>query len=110
MTALNKRLPVGCVSFLLTASFAMSGSVAAQSQARANGQTWTVPRTPDGQPDLQGIWTNATLTPLERPASMAGKAFLTEEEAAAIEKRTAANRAATDKFGPLESGSYNRFW
>jgi hypothetical protein len=71
---------------------------------------WTAPRTPDGQPDLQGIWTNPTLTPLERPASMAGKAFLTEEEAAAIERRTADNRAATDKFGPLAQGSYNRFW
>ena len=71
---------------------------------------WTAPRTPDGQPDLQGIWTNATLTPLERPASMKDKAFLTEEEAAAIEKRTAENRAATDKMGPLASGSYNRAW
>jgi hypothetical protein len=50
------------------------------------------------------------LTPLERPASMAGKAFLTEAEAAAIEKRTAENRSATDKFGPLDLGSYNRFW
>ena len=69
---------------------------------------WTAPRTPDGQPDLQGIWTNATLTPLERPAAMKDKAFLTEEEAAAIEKRTAENRAATDKMGPLASGSYNR--
>jgi hypothetical protein len=71
---------------------------------------WRAPRTPDGQPDLQGVWTNATLTPLERPAAMAGKAFLTEAEAAAIEKRTADNRAASDKFGPLASGSYNRFW
>jgi hypothetical protein len=71
---------------------------------------WTLPRTPDGHPDLQGIWTNATITPLERPAAMKDKAFLTEEEAAAIEKRTAENRAATDKMGPLASGSYNRAW
>jgi len=76
-----------------------------------NGQAkWPAPKTADGQPDLQGIWTNATLTPLERPASMKDKAFLTEEEAAAIEKRTAENRAATDKMGPLASGSYNRAW
>ncbi len=71
---------------------------------------WTPTRTPDGQPDLQGIWTNATITPLERPASMKDKAFFTEEEVAAIEKRTAENRAATDKMGPLASGSYNRAW
>jgi hypothetical protein len=71
---------------------------------------WTAPRTPDGQPDLQGVWTNATITPLERPAALAGKTVLTEAEAAAIERRTADNRAASDKFGPLASGSYNRFW
>ena len=33
-----------------------------------------MPRTPDGHPDLQGIWSNATRTPLERPAEFAGKA------------------------------------
>ena len=47
---------------------------------------------PDGQPDLQGIWTNATITPFERPAALAGKATLTREEAAAIEKQNALNR------------------
>ncbi len=71
---------------------------------------WTPTRTPDGQPDLQGVWTNATITPLERPAALKDKAFLTEEEAAAMEARVAQARAASDKFGPLESGSYNRFW
>ncbi len=48
------------------------------------GQT---PRTHDGRPDLQGIWTNATLTPLERPTEFAGKPVLTEQEAAVYEKR-----------------------
>ena len=47
----------------------------------------TVPRTPDGRPDLQGFWTNATFTPLERPAELAGKEFLTDAEAAAYEKQ-----------------------
>ena len=45
-----------------------------------------LPRTPDGHPDLQGMWTNATFTPFERPARFANKAFFTEEEAAAFEK------------------------
>jgi hypothetical protein len=36
---------------------------------------WTPGRTPDGQPDLQGVWTNATITPLERPAALKDKAF-----------------------------------
>lgn len=45
------------------------------------------PRIPEGRPDLQGIWTNATLTPLERPASLAGKATLTDAEAKEYEKK-----------------------
>src|SRR5712692_10451378 len=53
----------------------------------AAAQTWTPPRTPDGQPDLQGIWTNATITPLERPRELAGKQFFTEQEAAEYEKQ-----------------------
>jgi len=50
-------------------------------------KTWTPPRTADGHPDLQGIWSNAILTPLERPAELAGKPILTEQEAAAYEKQ-----------------------
>src|SRR5271165_5905234 len=46
-----------------------------------------IPRTPDGHPDLQGIWTNAVLTPLERPAELAGKLNLTDAEALAYERR-----------------------
>ena len=48
--------------------------------------SWTVPLTPDGQPDLQGHWTNDTYTPLERPAELGGKEFYTEQEAAAFVK------------------------
>ena len=56
-------------------------------QARlAEAKKWTAPRTLDGQPDLQGIWTNATITPLERPKELAGKEFFTEQEAAEYER------------------------
>jgi hypothetical protein len=44
-------------------------------------------RTPDGRPDLQGFWTNATFTPFERPQSLAGREFFTAEEAAAYEQK-----------------------
>src|SRR5206468_1822758 len=48
---------------------------------------WNPPPTPEGQPDFQGYWTNATFTPLERPAEFAGKEFLTDAEAAAYAKK-----------------------
>ena len=61
-----------------------------QSQARSatdTSPTWTPPRTPDGRPDLQGLYTTQTFTPLERPEHLAGKAFFTEEEAAALHQQ-----------------------
>ncbi|MXY24729.1 MAG: hypothetical protein F4Y45_09430 [Acidobacteria bacterium] len=70
---------------------------------------YTAPRTAWDVPDLQGIWTNATLTPVERPESMAGQ-VLTAEEAAAFETRSAEARAASDTFIPGNVGAYNQFW
>lgn len=72
-------------------------------------KAWTPTRTPDGQPDLQGIWTNPTLTSFERPARFAGKATLTEEEAAQIEREAAANNVDRPPR-PGEVGDYNRAW
>src|SRR6266550_4215143 len=66
-------------------------------------------RTPDGQPDLQGVWTNATLTPFERPAELAGKATLTEQEVASIEKAASKNRVDRPPK-PGDTGSYNQAW
>jgi hypothetical protein len=76
-------------------AIAMAGS------SLASAQTWTPPRTPDGHPDLQGIWTNASITPLERPRDLGAKELYTEEEAAAFRKRAlvpadTAQRGGTD--------------
>jgi len=50
------------------------------------GHAQTAPRTPWGDPDLQGLWSNASVTPLERPAAFADKPFWTEAEVAEVEK------------------------
>jgi hypothetical protein len=79
----------------------------------AQAGAWKAPRMPDGRPDLQGVWSYATLTPLERPAEFAGKAELSEEEAAEFERQTRA-RVSTDRRdggGGADVGrSYNEFW
>ncbi len=68
-------------------------------------------RASDGHPDLQGVWDFATLTPLERPARFAGRAFLTPAEAAALQQD--ADTGSDNDSGPPPSGqvgSYNQFW
>jgi hypothetical protein len=74
---------------------------------------WTAPRTANGQPDLQGVWSFATITPLERPAELAGKAVLTPEEAAAWEKQVIAREnkdSRSDNKLSDVSAAYNDFW
>jgi hypothetical protein len=68
-------------------------------------------KTPDGQPDIQGVWTNPTITPFERPAALKDKAFLTPEEARTLEQQSAERRARADGTSRAgDVGSYNDFW
>ena len=76
-----------------------------QSQNRSS-----LPRTPDGHPDLSGIWTNTTLTPMERPKEFAGKEFFTEEEAAAYEKRVLTGRAQEPDTAADTIADKNVWW
>jgi len=101
--------------FVLLAQMPLAGQ--ARSAAGANGaaKVWSVPRTPDGQPDLQGIWTNATVTPLERPTELAGKQVFTEGEAAEYEKqavqRNNADRNRQDLTPQADvARAYNDLW
>ena len=59
-------------------------------------RTWTLPRTTWGDPDFHGIWTYATMTPLERPREFADKDVLTADEAAAFEQQTIARQSVTN--------------
>jgi hypothetical protein len=70
-------------------------------------------RTPDGHPDLQGTWSFATITPMERPANLAGKEFFTEQEAAAYEKDVVERNNKDRRDGSAEADvgrAYNDFW
>ena len=100
---MSHRLQVSLSAFALlcagaTSVAAQGLTVAAKPAAKpAPASTNAVPplRTPDGTPDLQGYWTNTTVTPLERPKDLADKAFFTPEEAAAYAKRQLAIPEAT---------------
>src|SRR5437764_1463667 len=60
-----------------------------RTQMQLRSEPWVVPRTPDGKPDLQGIWTNATVTPLERPRELGAREVYTDEEMEAVRKDAA---------------------
>src|SRR5206468_7369264 len=109
---------------ILICILALAAPLAAQTSRPAAARP-SLPRTPDGHPDLQGTYDLATLTPLERPAGM--KVVLTEDEAAKLEREIAArkdqgarpisgDRAAPPVGGDGSTGAaggvggYNTFW
>src|SRR5687768_8072950 len=68
-------------------------------------------RTPWGHPDLQGIWTNSTITPLERPAAFAGREFMTEEEARKLDQAAATQYDQRSGNATADvNAAYNQFW
>ena len=96
--------------FLVVAVAVAGASLAASAQQKA--KPWTQVRTTWGDPDLQGTWTNETITPFERPTNLASKPFLTPAEAAALEARAAGQRDSADD-APARAGdvgSYNQAW
>ena len=113
---------------VVAAVLAGVASLPAASFAQSEG--YAPPRTAAGHPDLQGIWGNNSVTPLERPDAVAGKATLTAEELARVEATANAlfaldagdavfgdqffNVAITeaDSFTSTDggTGNYNQFW
>ena len=104
------RRSVGLVTVVGAVAWCGAEAVSGQGAARTNeaqAQTpYTVPRTPDGHPDLQGFWTNQTYTPLERPDDVT-KPFYTEEEAAAIEQGRAERETSQTEPGTIPDVHYD---
>ena len=68
---------------------------------------WSVPRTPDGHPDLQGFWSSASITPLQRPKELGSKEFFTAEEAAEHDKKEFTERTSWDRLGSQQTVHYD---
>ena len=106
-----------------------AATVAAQSAGTAG---WQVPRTPDGHPDLQGVWANNGITPMTRPTQWKDKASLTAKEVEELKQILAkyVDQGGDAIFGPIvqlalnardtgnfnqtsydpTTGNYNQFW
>jgi hypothetical protein len=100
-------------ALLLTGAVAALLGLALFTPAPVSGQARPRKHTPDGQPDFQGVWATATLTPLERPAEFAGKDFLTAQEAAEYERRTLQQVNTDRRDGGNDVDlrrNYNEFW
>ena len=98
----------------------LAGALAVLAIAPVTAQTpsgakkpWTAPRTPDGHPDLQGIWTNATITPIERPANFKDRPTLSEKEAHDYETRVSTQFNTDSRGANAEQDrdqAYNRLF
>src|SRR5687767_12984804 len=72
---------------VVMAHAAVAAQTVKQDQPTSTTTSWTSPRTPDGQPDLEGVWADLRMTPLERPKALAGRASLTDDEVARLRQR-----------------------
>jgi hypothetical protein len=113
---MNVRCVAGVVSAILALGMPAVAGTADQAgaPARAAASQSTNMRTPWGEPDLQGIWSGDTLTPLQRPDRWADKPVLTPEEAAAVEKWVTSRKGREDRSqrGTERdvAGAYNEHW
>ncbi len=101
---MNRRILCGLsISSLILAlsvsAIAQNLSPAAKPARTETKPTWVSPHRADGQPDLEGVWTNASNRPLERPKELGAKEFYTVEEAAELEKK---GDFLGDRGGPQE--------
>jgi hypothetical protein len=111
---MNKRFFVIAVAAAMLSPLSVFAQAPRSERTDAAGaKNWAAPRTPWGEPDLQGTYSNRTITPFERPANVAGREFFTQEEVAALEKRaqeqTGDEGRSKGTRGDVER-AYNDFW
>lgn len=118
------RLRLGASAFLILIAWVAAESIAGQGPSNP-----TPPRTPSGQPDLQGVWTNNGVTPLQRPEAFKDREFLTDAEVEQLKRRASElfeRQQAGDLIGDRlvqeivkdpnlrpfdpDTGNYNSFW
>ena len=105
-------MPCGALALMVSIA-ASAQAPTATAKAAVSKKAWTPPRAAGGQPDIEGIWSNATLTPLERARELGGKKFFTEAEAAVVEKQMAQARNADSRNADREADvarAYNDAW
>src|SRR5437762_14286259 len=111
LTSLGAAALVLALTFVFLAPSAAAGQVVksgakALSVAALPAKPWTVSKTPDGQPDLQGYWTNNTYTPLQRPQGVT-KEFYSAEEAVQLEKKAAERESEQTEPGTIADVHYD---
>ena len=112
----------------IAAGLTLMVSVSLAGQSTKGGTGWTVPRMADGHPDMQGVWANNSMTPLERPLSFGMRATMTDAELDALKKRATAMMDGGDAFfadelfnaavegktkfrsSDTETGNYDQTW
>lgn len=99
------------LNLLLTVTLAAlcSAALAAENSAESN---WDMPRLTDGRPNLQGIWTNKSVTPFQRPTELGNKEFFTVEEAEAFMNQALARSNKDNRTEDVRDvlNAYNDFW
>ena len=124
-SAVLKAAALACGLAVMAATVALH----AQTTGAKPAASWTGERTPDGHPDLQGVWANNTVTPLERPKQWEGKTTLTDAEIADLQKvanqiydndgdaqfgdgliLAVLDKITNPKSSDKQTGNYNQFW
>lgn len=99
-------METGIRAAILTTICVLVGAPASGQTPASVSNVADIPRAPDGHPDLQGIWTSASVVPLERPANLKGREFFTPQEAAANEKRVL-GMSSWERLGSQAPEHYN---